>query len=444
METLCVGYAKSEITPPFGTYLQGNPKTRIAQEVADPLHVRCVVFERQELLVMLYFDLVGMRQNLTEEIREYVASQLDCDKKNIFVSATHTHTGPNMHSGAFPINKDYQDRLKYIAAQTAVSAKNDLKDAQMHFARDKLPGLTFVRRYLMKDGSCRTNPGRHNPDIVRPMSEADEDIQLLKITREGGGDIALVNFQCHPDVVKNSMVVDAFSADYPGMVCKTLEGAIPGLNCVFCNGAAGDLNHVDVNCPEWDSNQGMEHGLHMGRTIAGKILSMYTKARPIEAGDVVAVEQVVEIPQKRPTPEQLEEAKRITKAYYVDHELDKIPAKQGTMEFITTIYEAAMLVRVANESSTTPMRVTAFRIGDFSVVGLPGEPFCQIGMDIKAATPFKAQFIFELTNGCQGYFPSKEAFAVNGYESRTSSFQPSVAEILTDTAISLLNEIKEK
>lgn len=444
MEMLRVGYAKSDITPPFGCYMQGNPKTRIALELADPLHVRCVAFEQQELLIMLYFDLVGMRQTLTEEIREYVASQLGCDRKHVFVSATHTHTGPNMHSGAFPIDKDYQARLKFIAAQTAVNAKNDLKEAQMFFAKDKLPGLTFVRRYLMKDGSCRTNPGRHNPDIVRPMSEADDDIQLLKITRKDAGDIALVNFQCHADVVKTSMEVPAFSADYPGMVCKILEGAIPDLNCVFCNGAAGDLNHLDVNCPEWDSNGGMEHGLHMGRTIAGKILSMYTKARPIESGPIVAAEEVVEIPLKRPTPEQLEEAKRITKAYYVDHEVDKIPAKQGTMEFITIIYEAAMLLNVAKESGSATMRVTAFRIGDFSVVGMPGEPFCQIGMDIKAATPFKAQLICELTNGCQGYFPSREAFSVNGYEARTSSFQPCVAEVLTNTAISLLNNMKEK
>ena len=444
MDTLRVGFSKSDITPTFGCYLQGNPKVRIAQETADPLHVRCVVFENQEMLVMLYFDLVGMRQELTEEIRTYVSSHLGCEKKNVFVSATHTHTGPNMHAGAFPIDKEYQDRLKYIALQTAICAKNDLKEAQLHFAKDKLPGLSFVRRYLMKDGSCRTNPGRHNPDIVRPMSDADDDIQLLKITRQGGGDIALVNFQCHPDVVKNSMVVPAFSADYPGMVCKILESAIPGLSCMYCNGTAGDLNHVDVNCPKWDENGGMEHGLHMGRSIAGKILSMYTKARPIESGAVVAMEQVVEIPQKRPTPEQLEAAKEIVDAYYVKNQPEKVPAKQGTMEFITAIYEAAMLVNVAKGSGSTTMRVTAFRIGDFALAGLPGEPFCQIGMDIKAATPYKAQFVLGLTNGCQGYFPSSEAFSVNGYEARTSSFQPCVADILTNTAVSLLKEMNQE
>lgn len=442
MEQLRVGYAKQNITPAFGAYLQGNPKERIAEETADPLHVRCVVFEQKAYLVMLYFDLVAVRQDIAEEIRAYVARRIGCNRKNVFVCATHTHTGPNMQAAAFPIDTDYRESLKVLAAQAALLAKNDLKPAQLFFAKDKLPGLSFVRRYLMKDGNSRTNPGRHNPDIVRPMSDADDDIQLLKITRDGGGDIALVNFQCHPDVVKNSMVVHAYSADYPGMVCNTLEGAIPGLNCVYCNGAAGDLNHIDVNCPEWDKNAGMEHGLHMGRTIAGKILSMYTKARPLASGAVQAAERVVEIPQKRPTEETVAAAKAIKEAYAAG-EFDKIPAKQGTMEFITAIYEAGMLIAVSKGTGSTTMRVTAFRVGDFSVVGLPGEPFCQIGMDVKAASPYKLQFALGLTNGAQGYFPSADAFDFNGYEARTSSFQPCIAQILTDTAIELLQEMED-
>jgi hypothetical protein len=67
MEQLRVGYGKQEITPAFGAHLQGNPKVRIAEETADPLHVRCVVFEHTDIAVMLYFDLVGIKQDLIEE-----------------------------------------------------------------------------------------------------------------------------------------------------------------------------------------------------------------------------------------------------------------------------------------------------------------------------------------------------------------------------------------
>ena len=113
------------------------------------------------------------------------------------------------------------------------------------------------------------------------------------------------------------------------------------------------------------------------------------------------------------------------------------------MEFITAIYEASMLLKVAKGTGIADMRVTAFRIGDFSVVGLPGEPFCQIGMDVKAASPYALQFTLGLTNGGQGYFPSKEAFDVNGYEARTSSFQPCVAQMLTEAGINLLKQMED-
>ena len=442
MSELRVGFGMQDITPALGCYLQGNPKVRIAQSVHDPLYVRCVIFENQGIAVLLYFDLIGIRQELAEDIRAYTALQLGCDRKDVFVCATHTHTGPNMHAVAFPTDETYKQRLPQLAAQAAIIAKNDLHLAQLHFAQDTLPGITFVRRYLMKDGTCRTNPGRRNPDIVRPMSPADEGIQLLKITRKDAGDIALINFQCHPDVVKSDMEIPAISADYPGMVCSVLESAIPGLSCMYCNGTAGDLNSADVHCPEWDRNTGIEHALHMARNIAGKILSLYTKARPLDGSIVKTSEQLVELPRKKATSEQIARSQKIVDAYAAN-QLDIIPGKPGTMEFITSLYEARMYLGSGRDGIPAQVRVSAFRIGDFAAAGLPGEPFCQIGMDIKNTSPFPAQFTLGLTNGCQGYFPSEEAFGVNGYEARTSSFMPCVAQRLTDAAIQLLQELKE-
>jgi hypothetical protein len=162
------------------------------------------------------------------------------------------------------------DYLKYFATAAAEGAIADLKESTFSVARSELPGITFIRRYHMKGGIVRNNPGRHNPDIIGPVSPADETIQLLKIQREGAGDIAIVNFQVHPDTRGGKLI----SADYPAVVCNTLEGALPGTSCFYMNGTAGDLNHIDVNCPEWDKKAGPEQVLHMGRTIAGKILSI--------------------------------------------------------------------------------------------------------------------------------------------------------------------------
>lgn len=39
--------------------------------------------------------------------------------------------------------------------------------ARMWFARGHEDSVSFNRRYVMKDGSVRTNPGPLNPDIAR-------------------------------------------------------------------------------------------------------------------------------------------------------------------------------------------------------------------------------------------------------------------------------------
>ena len=444
MNQLRVGHAKCDITPKIGCYLQGNTNTRITEKVHDPLHVRCVMFENEGTAILLYYDLVGIKQGLSEGIREFVAEAIGCQREDVFVSCTHTHTGPNVNNAAFPKDEAYIESLKHISAQAARMAKNDLHPAELFFARDTLDGLNFCRRYRMKDGSVRTNPGTNNPEILEPMNDGDNVIQLLKITREGAGDIALVNFQCHADVVKKIDGVHSVSADYPGAVCDTLEGAIPGLSCVYCNGPNGDLVQGDqMHQPEWDNRRCWNHALHMGRTIAGKILGMYTKARPIEAGVVKTTEKVMDLPLKQPTAEQIESAKKVLEAYEKGEFVIR-SQNPYTMEDTTTLYEARVNVGLSKMTEKAQARVSAFSVGDFAVAGIPGEPFSEIGKRIRNATPFAAQFSLCLTNGCEGYFPMEDAFGVDGYESRTTKFRAGIGETMADTALELLNALKNK
>ncbi len=442
MSQLHVGHAKCDITPKLGCYLQGNTNTRITEKVHDPLHVRCVMFENEGTAILLYYDLVGIKQELCEGIRQFVAEAIGCNREDVFVSCTHTHTGPNINNAAFPKDEAYIESLKHLSAQAARKAKNDLHPAELFFARDTLDGINFCRRYRMKDGSVRTNPGANNPDILEPMNEGDNVIQLLKITREGAGDIALVNFQCHADVVKKIDGVHSVSADYPGVVCDVLEKAIPDLSCVYCNGPNGDLVQTDqISVPEWDNRRCWNHALHMGRAIAGKILGMYTKACPIEGGIVKTTEKRMELPLKQPTPEQVEAAKKVLEAYEKGEFVIR-PKNPGTMEDTTTLYEARVNFALSKDNEKAYARVSAFSMGDFAVAGIPGEPFSEIGKRIRKGTPFAAQFSLCLTNGCEGYFPMEDAFGVDGYESRTTKFRAGIGETMADTALELLNALK--
>lgn len=442
MSQLRTGFGKCDITPSLGCHLQGNPQVRPVEYIADPLYVRCVAFENEGVALVMYFDLCGIKQRIADEIRAFVAESVGCEAKDVFVAATHTHTGPNISNTTLPIDKAYVESLKHFAARAARTALNDLHPSQMHFNQDVIPNLCFVRRFRMKDGSVCTNPGAGNPDILCPMSEADDSIRLLKITREGAGDIVLVNFQCHADVCKKIDNKFAVSADYPGAVCKVLEDAMPGSHCLYCNGTAGDLvqgNQMVVS--PWNTRC-WEHALHMGRSIAGKVLGMYYHATPVEAGPVRTVEKRIEIPLKEPTEEDLIRSQKVVDDYASGAFVLRKKAP-GVMEDITTLYEARTLIALhRNGDKTAPVCVSAFSVGDFSGACIPGEGFCEIGKRIRAAEYFPAQFTLGLTNGGEGYYPMADAFEVNGYEARTSKFKPGVGELLAETACELLAQLK--
>ena len=429
------GFFKKEIIVPMDCYLAGYPQTRKCEGVDDPLHVRCVVFQEDGIAVFLCFDLIGISKDLALEIREYVAKQIGCEVKDVFVACTHTHTAPNLDSDSYPKALYMMEYLKYFAAAAAEGAIADLKESTFSAARSELPGITFVRRYNMKGGIVRNNPGRHNPDIIGPVSPADETIQLLKIQREGAGDIAIVNFQVHPDTRGGKLI----SADYPAVVCNTLEGALPGTSCLYMNGTAGDLNHIDVNCPEWDKNSGPEHSVHMGRAIAGKILSMYTKARPVATGPVRTVQKDVTLPLKQSSPKDMEYANEVLRL--LDAGLNDEAAKFSGTKFNIAGMEAKGILRRVNGPASTTISVCAASMGDFAIVGIPGEGFCEIGRQIREESPFAVHFMSGLTNGDEGYFPTADAYNVDGYESRTSSFLPGIAEALMDTGKTASKEL---
>jgi len=449
MNTLKAGFGIVDVTPPMGIGVRGYFKPRYAEGVLDNLMIRALALECGEDKVMLMsIDNCGLKKTMTDEYRKAVSQRTGIPVEAVFMSSTHTHTGPGMalegDETEYVLEKEYEHMLNNKFADAAMFALQNLKPAKMGYGVGEAKNIAFVRRFRMKDGSVKTNPGVDNPDIVAPIGEVDERVGVLRFDREKDS-LVLVNFGDHPDVVGG----DKISADWPGLMRATVEKALDDTKCIFFNGCQGDVNHVNVH-PRGgylndmfmdfdDVARGYGHARYMGRVVAGAVLQTYDKVQYVDVDSLKCIQRTIRVPANLPTPEQLPEAHRINDLHNAGRDAE-LPYEG--MELITVVAEAYRMVRLEHGPEEFDLHVTCVAFGDIAFAGLPGEPFTDIGRGIKEASPFPVTIPCCLTNGSEGYLPTYSAFAEGGYEARSSKFTKGIAEELVVGACNLLKTLR--
>ena len=88
--------------------------------------------------------------------------------------------------------------------------------------------------------------------------------------------------------------------------------------------------------------------------------------------------------------------------------------------------------------------VQVVRIGDLALVVLPGEPFVEAQLAIKAASPARRTFFAHMSNGFAGYVPTPLALTGGGYECRpsiASKLCTEALQMITDKSIDVLRKL---
>ena len=68
---------------------------------------------------------------------------------------------------------------------------------------------------------------------------------------------------------------------------------------------------------------------------------------------------------------------------------------------------------------TFPVELHLLQIGPAVLAGTEGEPFAEIGLEIKAGSPWPATWFGGYTGGWAGYIPTPDAYPQRGYEVET-------------------------
>ncbi|MBX9582272.1 MAG: hypothetical protein K2X87_18365 [Gemmataceae bacterium] len=434
---LTAGAAAVDITPPPGCPMAGYYSARGAEGTHDPLYAKALVLGKDGTRVALVaLDLIGTTREMVDQTRALVEKGTGIPGGHVMVSATHSHTGPvlatrtsreDAFGGRNQVAQDYMKDLPGKIAGAVAKADAARKPARVSFATGREEDLAFNRRFHMTDGSVGWNPGKKNPKIVRPAGPTDPSVPVVSVEAADGKPIATyVNFAMHLDTVGGLY----YSADYPGVLAAAL-GAVKGDGMVtlFTAGTCGDLNHVNVASP--DPQKGHGEAARIGTRLAAEVLRTYEKLTPAADGPLRVTTETVELALPPVTDADVAAAKTVVEA--VEAGAKPAPAFLDQVQAFKAVDVAARL------GKPLAVEVQVISLGDdLAWVSLPGEVFVDLGLKIKAGSPFRQTMIAELANGSIGYVPTRVAYSEGNYEVVSARCAAGSGELLVDSAVKQL------
>ena len=432
-----IGFAQEVFTPPVGVGLAGYMNKRPNVGMYDDLYVKAMIIESNGTKCgFLTFDLCSITAELFKDLENLIVEKFGRElHNNLIISATHTHTGPSFYAG----RANFDEVTLYAYERLLEAVERVLRRALMNL----LPGeievgsvynnpYGFVRRYFMKNGTIVTNPGWRNPEIDRPESDFDRTISIMKIVQDGRITAIMCNIVNHGDTVGGSVV----SADWYGRFAQEIQYQLKtSIPVMVVDDASGDINHFDFR---QDIKQtSMDEAVRIGRGYAKIVMDKLFDLEKLPECDTVVKNGTVTIPHRQISEAELAEAK---------HTLETVPdiKKEGDFESQDLANKVPAALRhfaqrtINCYEKSVPShtcRLTAIEFGkELAFISLPGEPFNGISRAIRAASPFKHNFIIELAQTKSGYVPMPECFERGGYE-----VQPNVDSCAPNAATEIIN-----
>ena len=443
---LKAGFSRVDMTPPLGSPMAGYFEYREAEGILDPLELNAIaVSDGESTILVVTADILYSNEVFATNVRQCIEKRTGVPADHVFLQGLHQHTsvalGATVQSKSIAnsfYDASYQNVLIRKYEDVCVMAIEDMTEASVGVAQQETAEpISFIRRFRMKDGSVRTNPGFLNPDILEPIGKADNTVRLVRFRREGAKDIALVNFSTHPDVIGGCK----FSADWPGFVRRMTEQDIPNVHCILINGAQGDTNHHNVSKPspfKKDDPKLQEakyaYSRFMGRTITDVVTAVWDQTTKMPNGKVSGFVKMEYIPTNTTYMERVEEFKEKKKLMQAGKGNFTMEEK-GEINRVIALPEETLFRKV-------PVSMVAF--GKVALVGFGGEPFTEYATITREGEDDLFIICACCANGGQGYLPTLSAFEEGGYEARSSRFTKGVATLLPKTAKDMLAEHKKQ
>jgi hypothetical protein len=372
------GFSSIEITPDnMGFPLYGySGRKENSQGVHDPLLAKTMVLKAgQAAWSLTVLDLVGINAATVTEIRQIVAKNTGLQTQAVMVACIHTHSGPNVGDPG-----NWNHPVAEIIAEGIIAAWGKLQPAKIGTSAGFLYGYHVNRRWM-----------------ERPV---DPSVNVVRFDDLAGNPLGVAaNFGLHPVV----MGYDNYqiSADYVGVARRVVEQTM-GCTCLFANGAAADVNPITQNVRK----QLAEHRSFVTMTGA----YYFGRGNPRSTGGKDTIVLADRIGGTFAEVEEIGQA--------VGSQIVYVANAIQTQDPPSAPWSFDVFVNHLDEGEET-IETFALGIGDFILVGEPGEMYVETGLDLKAKVRkygYRFPWVVSYANDYQAYLSPEAAFAEGGYE----------------------------
>ncbi|MEO3888326.1 neutral/alkaline non-lysosomal ceramidase N-terminal domain-containing protein [Nonomuraea sp. B5E05] len=411
---LLAGAAVADITPRPGGSLAGYAaRTSASTAVHDPLLATAVaVSDGTTTSVVICADLIALDPDTTRHIAGDLRERTGIPEERVAVAVTHTHAGPAVTRGGIGgvADPSYVRHARSRIVAAAEAALDAMTPAVLRRGSGTLDGVASNRR-----GGTLTDPV----------------VPVVRLEREDGEPIATVfSYACHPVTLGPGNL--QVTADWPGYARRHVESRAGGV-AVFLQGCCGQLNtgHTALDSlrrAEPQPGRTFEAAERIGTLVGEAALGAATAPA---AGLVSVAAARVELPLGEPLPP------------------DRLRELADEPGGIWAEWARAQLAGTG--PAAVEVQVAVHRWGGVPLVFLPGEPFVEFAVELRAALGDPGLLVAGYTGGVPGYLPYPEAhYEAGGYEiceahrayGLRAAFTPEAGRLVMAAAMALAGEAR--
>lgn len=433
MDQLRIGYCREDFSPD-GPVRMNYQLT--STYVLEPICVTALALSQGDARVLIIgMDLRNIYKSFISTALPMITETTGIPADSVIFTCTHNHSCPEVMIYSDDAIRDWGDRIGFPAIVRA--AKNAVADEKpvtgMVGGKAYTENLNFVRRYMREDGSWVgiATANSSKAPIVAHESEADPELRAVRISREGGKDVILVNYQVHAAGALGKFK-DAINADFVGPLRDTLE-ADEDCHVLYLQGACGNLNYgTRIEAEKPLARQSYRE---VGEELAQVTKQALSQGLPFKTDRLQKWMGALDCDVNHTTDHLAPIAQAITD--------EPDPEKQKEMMASSPVHGRFVrkaILRRAGMPEKVPMELAAVSFGDLAIAFVSVEMFDTNGKQLRDASPFPMTFSCGYSLNCHGYLPSAKAFSHGEYEADICRFLPGTGETI---ALELCRQLQE-